>query len=298
MILGTWLNFMPDASSLKEHRQIIGTALDSGVTEIDTSNNYGFGLVEGRLGKLLSNYSRDKFRISTKVYSSMREKAAPEGLSRASIMRNVESSLRRLSVGHIDTYICHRYDPAVTLDEVSTTMNDLIRSGKIRKWGVSHWTPKQLQECALLCRNANIAPPESNQIQYNLLSRSLFEGDLCLTLKALKIEAHAFSPLACGYLTGKYNTNSSPGRLDKPGNSWLKRRLDTPKNRLKMERFIDLSNLIGLSPAQMALRWIFNSAAHAVVIGPASVAQFEMILKEYLGDLDEDVKLAIERIFD
>ena len=121
---------MPSMSRFEEQKAILRLAFENGIREIDTSNNYGFGAVETQLKLLLQDFSESDFKLSTKVYFPMSESAAAEGLSRASLHKNIDQSLLRLGRNSVDRYICHRWDPQTPLEETIEACNKALAHGK------------------------------------------------------------------------------------------------------------------------------------------------------------------------
>ncbi|HYK85646.1 MAG TPA: aldo/keto reductase [Ktedonobacteraceae bacterium] len=179
----------------------IETALDMGVNWIDTAPFYGWGRAEELVGKAIRG-KRDAVYIFTKCGTLPDGNGGwREDLSPASIRQEVEASLRRLQTDHIDLYQFHDPDPRVPIEESWTTMQALIREGKVRYGGLSNHTIELMQ------RAMTIAPITSNQHQYNLLERSI-EKDVLPFSQQHGIGVLAWSPLASGFLTDNFDLDS------------------------------------------------------------------------------------------
>lgn len=186
--------------------QIIRRAHDGGVNLFDTADEYQEGRAELALGQALTGIPRDSVVLATKVFFPVGDGANQRGLSRKHIMESIDASLRRLAMDYVDLYQCHRYDENTPLHETCRTMNDLVRSGKVLYWGVSEWTPTQIEQAALLCRGNGWVGPISNQAQYSALWRAI-EPHVMTACQEFGLGVLAWSPLAFGVLTGRYGSD-------------------------------------------------------------------------------------------
>ena len=177
--------------------------VDAGGNMFDTSSTYNNGESESILGEWLRTHGRrESFVIASKVYFPTGDGANDIGLSRKHILEVVESSLRRLRTDYVDIYQTHCYDLSTPLEETLSAFEDLVRAGKVRYVGVSNFTPGQVVKTVLLGRDRAL-PLVSLQAEYSLLVRET-EWELLPLCNEEGLGLLAWSPLAGGWLTGKY----------------------------------------------------------------------------------------------
>ena len=194
---GSWLNFSTTAQ--KDNAiACVHRALERGITLIDTANVYGRGAAETVLGEALHGIARDSYVLATKVFFPMSD--TDRGLSRAQIFKQLDASLSRLRVSHVDLYQCHRYDADTPLEETMQALSEAVRSGKVRYLGFSEW-PVDRVEAALAI--PGVERFVSSQPQYSLLHREPEQALIPLSSRR-GISQIVWSPLAQGVLTGKY----------------------------------------------------------------------------------------------
>src|SRR5579864_5947588 len=139
--LGSWLTFGVGVAT-DNALACVKRAFELGINFIDTANVYGRGAAETFLGEALAGRPRDSYVLATKAYFPMSE--TDKGLSRTQILRQIDASLARLRVDHVDLYQCHRYDADTPLEETMTALSDVVRQGKARHIGFSEWSPEQI----------------------------------------------------------------------------------------------------------------------------------------------------------
>src|ERR1700722_4194551 len=194
---GSWLTFS-DPVQKNNAIACVHRALDLGITLLDTANVYGGGAAEQVLGEALQGINRDRYVLATKLYFPM--SSTDRGLSRTQIFKQLDASLTRLGVAHIDLYQCHRYDADTPLEETMMALSEAVRSGKVRYIGFSEW-PVDRVEAALAL--PGVEKFVSSQPQYSLLHRDPERELLALSARS-GISQIVWSPLAQGILTGKY----------------------------------------------------------------------------------------------
>ena len=185
-----------------EAERMVRTALDAGVTFFDTADGYSNGAAETMLGQALGNRRREAV-IATKVFNPMGPSPNDSGMSRVHIMNAVEDSLRRLGTDHIDVYYIHHVDVQTPLEEMLRAFDDLIRSGKIRYAACSNYEAWRLMEALWISDSKGLARFEAYQPQYSLVVRDI-EEELVPACAAKGLGMVVWSPLAGGYLSGKY----------------------------------------------------------------------------------------------
>jgi aryl-alcohol dehydrogenase-like predicted oxidoreductase len=264
---------------------------------------YSEGLSEELTGQAIRNLglNRDDLVIATKVRGSMGPGPNDQGLSRKHIMQQVEASLKRLNLDYIDLYQIHSFDPLTPFEETLDTLDDLVRSGKVRYIGASNMTAWQLMKAAGYSHYQYKAKFVSMQSYYSLAGRDI-ERELVSLLNDQKIGLMVWSPLAAGLLSGKYNRN---GQAEEGGR--LNNFASFPVDRERAFRIIDVLQPIaeskGATVAQLSLAWLLHqSAVTSVIIGANKMEQLDDNLKstdivfseDELKTLDEVSKLPVE----
>src|SRR3712207_5366237 len=140
--LGSWVTY-GNAVQRGRARACVDAAFGAGINFIDTANVYGHGRAESFLGEVLADRPRDSYVLATKLYFEM--PGGDRGLSRAQVEKQIDASLRRLRVDHVDLYQCHRYDVGTPLEETMDALTEVVRSGKARYLGFSEWSAEHIQ---------------------------------------------------------------------------------------------------------------------------------------------------------
>ena len=245
-------------SDESEMIKLIHTAVDMGITFFDTAECYtGFDkngqLVynEELVGKALKPY-RDKVVIATKFGVHHNSDLSLKTNSRPEIIRkSIEGSLARLGTDYIDLYYQHRVDPDVPVEEVAGTVQDLIREGKVRCWGMSEVTEDTIRRADKVCHLTAV------QNRYSMMCRHY--ENLIPILKEMGIAFVAHSPMANGYLTGKYDGNSE---FDKKNDyrSFMPQFKGAEKNKELLELLKSTAEKISATPAQISLAWMMSKS--------------------------------------
>ena len=225
-------------SDEREMQKLIERAFDLGVTLFDCANIYGpmddrryTGVSEQVLGRALAS-RRDDVVITSKVASAVGDGPNDSGNSRYHIMREVERSLTRLNTDHIDIYILHVRDETTPFAEAVATMDDLVRQGKIRYWGVSNFAAWELCKILWTADRLGAAKPSCIQNPYSLLHREL-EKEVMPLCKEEGVAIEAYSPLAVGLLSGRYFEGQTTPRRDilgRPKERRIRRRDHRPRD--------------------------------------------------------------------
>ena len=296
--LGSWLTFGDNVGE-DQAEACIHRAFDVGINFFDTANEYAQGAAEESLGRALKSLPRGAVVVATKVYWPMGDGATEWGLSRKHIFDQVDASLARLGMDHIDLYQCHRWDAETPLRETCEAMSDVIKSGKARYWGVSEWTAEQLTRTVALCERHGFIPPVGNQPQYNALWRTI-ERSVLPVSASLGVGNVVWSPLAMGVLSGKYSSvgdapegtrGAGPAfAFNTKDDTWQ----DIPYvNQATLDAVRDLEPLAeqaGCTRAQLALAWCLRQPnVTSVITGARRPEQVEE--NAATADLDVDPEL-------
>ena len=266
--------------------KILTAAYDSGINFIDTADIYSKwaagnpgGVAETIIGGWLkkTGISRYQVTIATKVRGNMGSGPNDEGLSRVHILQAIEASLRRLDNDYIDLYQTHWYDEGTPIEETLTVMDDLVRQGKVRYIGCSNYPAWRMMQSLWASDRLKLARYDSLQPHYHLLNRVEFEQELMEICLNYGIGVIPYSPLAGGFLTGKY-------RREKVADSARRedlRHLFTEKNFTLLDQMDAIGkDKGGYSTSQVALAWLLsNPVVTSPIIGPRTLEQ----LKDNLG---------------
>jgi len=293
------MNFGNDQFGCDEKTSIEVTHayLDDGHNFIDTANVYSATRSETIIGKAVKG-RRDGVVVATKAASPLGAGPFDSGTSRKHVLKACDDSLRRLDTDYIDLYQMHRYDATVPVEETLSTLNDLVRVGKVRYLGVSNWTASQITEaCAVVAAN-RWEPLVSLQPQYSILARDI-EVEIVPVCQKFGLGVIPWSPLAGGMLTGKYKKNEEPqqgSRFAAPGpfqQVWRTRSL-TERNHAILDVVLAEASKLDVSPLALALAWnLGRPDVVAPIIGPKSVRQ----LQDNIAALDVTLPAdAVQRI--
>jgi len=261
--LGSWLTF----SGGVERDQIEActkAAFDAGINFFDTANVYGRGAAETAWGEILKRYPRDSFVVATKLYFPMSD--SDRGLSAAQVHKQIDASLARLQMDHVDLYQCHRYDTDTPLEETMAALTEVVRSGKARYIGFSEWTPEQISAALTLPRVEKFV---SSQPQYSLLWRGP-EAEVFPLCAAHGISQIVWSPLAQGILTGKYTPGSPPPPDSRAASEVMGGFIGRFLNDEVLgavQRLRPIAAEAGLTMSQLALAWVLreDNVASAII---------------------------------
>lgn len=276
-----------------ESMDIIDKAIDSGINFLDTANVYSRGASETIVGKALQrNGKRDQIVLATKVHGRMDDhNLNAGGNNRKHIIEACDASLKRLQTDYIDLYQIHRPRSDTPIDETLRALDDLIRAGKVRYIGTSTFPAWRVMESLAVSKELGLNRFVTEQPPYHLLDRTI-ERELIPMAQSQGIAILPWSPLARGFLTGKYKRGE-----DIPGDSRLASDMQGPFKKRTGQHFSDMAyNLMdviteiadekGCSPSQLALAWVEQQpGVTSVIIGPRTMEQ----LADNLGAVDVEI---------
>lgn len=285
LCLGAWR--YGEATDEAEGIRIIHAALDGGINFIDTANVYQRGVSESIVGKALAEGRRQKVVLATKVHGTMGDDVNEGGNSRRHIMEQVEASLRRLGTDWIDLYYLHRPDPDTPQEEELMAMDDLIRQGKVRYAGTSHYSAWRMCRSQWIASEKNLHRFVVDQPGYNLLRRGI-EEEIIPYAAEMNVGLVPHSPLYQGVLTGKYHRGEAP--KDARGVARAPQLMETVKRATAVvETLFEIGDRLGKSPDQPAIRWVLQQpAVCSTVIGPRTAEQLEQNLGSVDWQLSEE----------
>jgi len=270
-------------------KQVLKRAWDLGINFFDTANVYSNGRAEEILGEFLSG-ARNEAVVATKVRGEMGPKPNQQGLSRAHIMWQADESLRRLKTDHVDLYQIHRWDYETPIGETLSALTDLVRNGKVRYIGASSMWAWQFSKALFTSDINGYARFVSMQNLYNLLYREE-EREMLPLCKSEGVAVIPWSPLAAGFLTGRYFENGKLVTTEKdntrvvPGTVSHERYAGKPQNDQIVGRLVEVANRKGATPIQVALAWLLLKGVTAPIIGTTKVQHLE----EMVGALNVKV---------
>ena len=281
---------------------LVKSAFDKGVTFLDTANVYSNGLSEQVTGQAIKALPRDELVIATKVFGRMGAYGAGEqtpdaqrrynnanlwGLSRKHIFDSIDASLKRLELDYVDLYQVHSFDPATPLEETLEALDEVVASGKARYIGLCNYAAWQIAKAIAISERKGIARYESLQMYYSIAGRDL-EREVAPLAKDQDLAILPWSPLAGGFLSGKYTRNSAPTEgarrvaFDFP-----------PVDKEKAYDIIDVMKEIAdarkVSVAQIALSWLLHQKhVTSVIIGAKNEQQLQDNLAATSVELSSD----------
>ena len=264
----------PWTLSEEQSRPLIRQAVDAGINYFDTANAYSDGTSEEILGRALKDFiRRDEAVIATKVFFPMHKGPNGGGLSRKSILTEIDASLRRLGTDYVDLYQIHRWDYSTPIEETLEALGDVVKSGKARYLGASSMYAWQFSKALHLARRHGWTPFASMQNHYNLLYREE-EREMMPLCTAERIGVVPWSPLARGRLTRDSNTETTRTRTDEYGNKLYQATVEADRH--VVEQVAALAAARGVPKAQVALAWIAQKPfVTAPIIGASKPQHLE-----------------------
>ncbi|HZS30668.1 MAG TPA: aldo/keto reductase [Gaiellaceae bacterium] len=265
--------------------ELMDAAWEAGLTWFDTADAYGGGHSETYIGAWIRSRRPDGLRLTTKTYYRMDE-GEDHGLAPARVRRQIDTSLDRLGVDRVDLYLAHEWDAAVPVAEVVGVFEELVAAGKIGAYGFSNVDGGRLREAVAAGSVAAV------QNSYSLLDREQ-EREVLPLCAEHGVWFQAFSPLAGGWLTGKYRRGEAlpeGSRMTKRPEAYAHLQADEVFDRLEeLERRGD--------PAALALAWLLVDPLVSVVIGPRRPAQLQPALAALASPLSPEQRDALTALF-
>lgn len=277
--LGT-MTFGAEADEATSHA-MLDDYVAAGGNLIDTADVYSTGVSEEIIGRWLAAHPVESAQVMIATKARFPMGAGPNDLgnSRRHLGRALDASLRRLGVEQIDLYQMHAWDAVTPLEETLRFLDDAVRGGKIAYYGFSNFLGWQVTKAACLARTGGFAPPVTLQPQYSLLVREI-EFEIVPACLDANVGLLPWSPLAGGWLTGKYRRDEEPRGATRLGEN-PERGMEAWEPRNRQERTWQILDVVekiaqsrGISPAQVALAWVeAQPAVTSVILGARTTGQ-------------------------
>lgn len=259
----------------KQTAAVVHRALDLGVNHIDTADMYSRGVSEEYIGRAIAG-RRQEVVLATKTGFPLHEGPNGQGLSRRRIIASLDASLKRLGTDYVDLFYLHRPDPDTPIDESLRALDDLVRAGKVRYAAISNYAGWQVADIMGRCARHGYAAPVVSQSLYNVLERGI-EHELVPACRYYGLGIIPYSPLAGGFLTGKYRPGEPvpPGVRGYDNPAWQHRWL-TERNFRKLAALEGFAAEHGRTVGELALAWLVaQPIVSSVIAGATSPEQVE-----------------------
>ena len=282
-------------------RQVMDAFVEAGGNFVDTADVYSRwaegnpgGVSEQIIGRWMQDRgNRDQIVLATKVRGRMWDGPNGEGLSRAHIVKACEDSLRRLQTDYIDLYQTHFFDADTPIEETMETLDLLVRQGKVRYVGCSNYPAWRLVHSLWAADKGNWVRYDSLQPHYNLVHRGEFERELRDVCVSFGLGVIPYSPLAAGFLTGKYRRGQPLPESARADN--VQRRYMNEQGFAAVDKLEEVGSGHDTTIAQTAIAWVLaNPAVTSAIIGANSVAQLEDTVKGADVALSAEDKAALD----
>jgi 1-deoxyxylulose-5-phosphate synthase len=266
---------------------IIKKAIDLGINFFDTADMYSDGKSEEVLGKAVKGVRNDLV-IATKVYNPMGTGPNDRGLSRKHIRDGIRRSLERLGMDHVDLYQIHRWDYESPIEETLTTLDGIVKDGRTTYIGASSMWAWQFAEALGVSERLGLERFISMQNHYNLVYREE-EREMIPLCVSEGVGLIPWSPLARGFLSGKYKRDKKAGGRRYKSDHLLKQRFFKPSDFDVLDRVVEMANAKGVTPAQLSLAWILHKpGVSSPIVGLSSVKQLEELVAALEIKLTQD----------
>ena len=292
------MSFGNDASwkiELDEARKLVNKAIDLGINFFDTANMYSLGRSEEITGECMKPY-RDDVILATKVYFSMGKGQNDSGLSRRHIMQQVRASLKRLQTDWIDLYQIHRWDYNTPIEETMRALNDVVHLGFAHYIGASSMFAWQLLKSLYVSDRMGLEKFVSMQNHYNLLYREE-EREMNPLCREVGIGLIPWSPLARGFLTGKYTRSETPKSKRYESDRYLSERYFTREDFEVLDAVASLAKEKGVKPSQISLAWLLHKGVTAPIIGATKTEHVEEAVQALEVKLEADEMKRLEAAY-
>ncbi len=299
---GSWVSFHTQLSESKA-AECMQAAYEAGVNFFDNAEVYANGQSEIIMGNVLKKmgWRRASYLVSTKFFWGLHDGPNERNtLNRKYLTQAIDGSLKRLQLDYVDLIFCHRPDPHTPIEETVWAMSDIVRQGKSIYWGTSEWSAAEIMAAWHIADKHHLHKPVMEQPEYHLLHRERVEKEYARLYPEIGLGLTTFSPLAGGFLTGKYNEGipaNSRAVLEDFG--WFKELVTRPERIEAVKKLKAVADDLGCTQAQLALAWCLkNPNVTTVITGASKVEQLTGNLKalEVVPKLTPEVMDRIEAI--
>lgn len=297
--MGSWMTDLQGSEKAALAEETIRKAYDAGVNFFDCADAYSGGEAEKFLGRVLKDYSRSSYVVSSKVFFPTGRGVNEWGLSRKHIFENIDRTLKNMNLDYIDMYFCHRFDSTTPMEETLRALSDLVSQGKILYYGVSEeWSAARLTEAQKIIKEYHLYPMTVVQPQYHMMDRYI-EHEIMDVCEKYGMGITPFSPLAQGLLTGKYKKGQpypegsrATHQADRQVNNLL-----TDENLDKVEKLSKIAEELGTNMSVLALAWILRKQViSSVITGASKPQQLENNIAASGFEIPQDALKEIEEI--
>jgi aryl-alcohol dehydrogenase (NADP+) len=271
---------------IEKARPVIERAIDLGINFFDTANSYSSGRSEEILGEVIKD-RRSDLVIATKVHSPMSERTNDRGLSRIHILQQIEKSSKRLGTDYVDLYQTHAWDYETPIEETLQTLDQLVELGKVRYIGASSMYAWQFAKALWTSDRLGLVRFISMQNHYNLCYREE-EREMIPLCRDQGVGLIPWSPLAKGFLTGKYARGAVHDSVRYRSDSNLAQRFFKSEDFDVLEEVVKVAEEKKAKPVQVALAWHFHKGVTAPIIGATRIHHVEEAVEALNVHLSED----------
>ncbi|EDR04450.1 uncharacterized protein LACBIDRAFT_252565 [Laccaria bicolor S238N-H82] len=305
--LGGWLTFGGTLFG-DPVKEIIKTAFEAGINMYDTAEEYADGRSEKEMGRVIKELGlrRTDLIITTKIFWGSRKGPNDTGLSQKHIIEGTRESLERLGLDYVDVIFAHRHDDTVPMEEIVRAFNYVIEKGWAFYWATSEWSAREIEEAHHVASKLNLIAPIAEQCQHNMFHRERPEKEYDALYKKYNLGTTAYSCLAGGLLTGKYNDGIPKGSRFDTNSEYFRddvEKLHEPKGQEKLRKIKELTKLaegeLNTTVSALALAWVAkNPNTSTIILGASSPEQVMQNLKalEVIPKLTPEVLEKVEKI--
>jgi voltage-dependent potassium channel beta subunit len=300
---GSWVTFSNQLDN-KRTAECMSAAYEGGVNFFDCAEVYAGGRAEELLGDALKRlgWRRSSYLVSTKFYWGLHDGVNERNtLNRKRLIEGIRESLQRLQLEYVDVVFCHRPDPTTPIEETVWAMHNILERGQALYWGTSEWPAADIVAAIEIADRHHLHKPATEQPEYNLFKRERFEREYARLFKEYRYGSTTWSPLASGFLTGKYDDGIPPeSRAALKTYGWLQKRMTDPLRLEKVRALKPIAEQLRCTRAQLALAWVLkNPNVSTVLTGASTVKQVEENLSaaEVVSRLTPEILSQIDGIF-
>lgn len=300
--IGSAPEFFGHGESEREAFRLLDQALDMGINYLDTADAYGGGRSEAAIGRWLASKdqtTRDQLLVSSKVGNAVGPGPDDRGLSRAHVLRQIDASLTRLGIDHLDMYLVHELDPSTPLEETVAVFDEIVRSGKARFIGISNHAAWQVTRALWIGDSGGLARFEWVQNSFSLLDQEA-QADTLALCRDQGLGFTPFSPLSGGWLTGKYKRDTAfpeGSRMTLRPEPY--QRLQSDETFAAIDKLAAMASGFSVSPAGLALAWLrHHPQVTSSIVGPRKASHFDAVAEAIGLKLEDSEWRAIGDIFD